>query len=153
MTDHFALEGPPDDGPVAHRELCKTTSRKNKPLRDIECIHNGDNVVVAGAGALDVLDQLGGDQVVHVPPKVRGMERHTTLQVVEEEHVVRVVEQETARRRGGQSSPVDNGRLLSPAVVDRARGLTGQSEVNEVDVESLARRGARRQGLRVKLVC
>lgn len=91
MTNHFALERSPDNGTVADGELCETASGKNKPLRDIECVHDGNDVVVAGASALDILDQLGGDQVVHVPPKVRGVERHATLQVVKEEHLVGVV--------------------------------------------------------------
>lgn len=79
---HFALEGPPDDGSVADRELGQTAPGKNAPFGHVEGVHDGDDVVVSRAGALNILDQLCRDELVHVSPKVRGMQRDTPLEVV-----------------------------------------------------------------------
>ena len=70
MSYHFALEWPPDHSAVAHCELGETAPGENAALGDVECVHNGNNVVVARACALDILDQLGCDKLVHVSPEI-----------------------------------------------------------------------------------
>lgn len=84
---HFAFKGSPDHGPVAHGKLGQTTSRQDAPLGDVECVHDGDDVVVASACSLDVLDQFCCHQLVHIAPKVRRVQRDAPLEVMEEEHV------------------------------------------------------------------
>ncbi len=86
MSYHFALERPPHHGAVAHGKFGEAAPGKNAALGDIKRIHDGDNVVVARAGSLDVLDQLRRDELVHVPPKVRRVQRDAPLEVVEKEH-------------------------------------------------------------------
>lgn len=83
---HLALKRPPDHGAIAHGKLGEATPREDATLGYIECIHNGNNVVIASACPLDVLDQFCCDELMHVSPKVRGMQRDAPLEVVKEEH-------------------------------------------------------------------
>ena len=83
---HLAFERPPDDGAIPYGELGEATPRKNAALGYIECIHDGNDVIVASACSLDILDQFCCDELVHVSPKVRGMQRDAPLEVVKEEH-------------------------------------------------------------------
>jgi hypothetical protein len=85
-VDCLALEGSPDDSTVADSKLGEPVARQDLTSRDVEGVHDGYDVVVAGARALDVLEQLRRHQLVHVAPKVRRVQRHAPLQVVEEEH-------------------------------------------------------------------
>jgi hypothetical protein len=83
---HLALERPPDYGAIPHSELGEATPGKNAALGYIEGIHDGNDVIITGACSLDILDQFRCDKLVHVSPKVRGMQRDAPLEVVEEEH-------------------------------------------------------------------
>lgn len=69
----LALEGPPHHSTVANCKLRQPTSRQYASCGDIEGIHDGYDEVVASAGALDVLQELGGDQLVHVSAEVGGV--------------------------------------------------------------------------------
>jgi len=70
QTYHFAFERPPHDGSIAHSELSQPATGKNATLRDVKGIHDGDDVIVASAGSLDILDQLCRDQLVHVAAEI-----------------------------------------------------------------------------------
>lgn len=83
----LALKGPPHDRSVSHGELGQAAAREDTTLGDIEGVHDGDNEVVASAGSLHILQQLGGDQLMHVSTEVGGVQRNMTRQVVEEEHL------------------------------------------------------------------
>jgi hypothetical protein len=67
---HFALEWPPHHGAVTDGELGEAAPRENAALGDVKCVHDGNDVIVTRACALDILDQLGCDELVHVPPEI-----------------------------------------------------------------------------------
>jgi hypothetical protein len=85
-VDGLALERSPDDGAVADGKLCQAIAGQDFAFGDVKGIHDGDDVVAASAGALDILEQLAGDQVVHVAPEIRRMQSDSALHVFEEEH-------------------------------------------------------------------
>lgn len=85
--DNFALERPPHDRAVAHCELGHAAAGENAPLGQIEGIHDCDDVIVARACSLNILDQLRRDQLGHVFAKVGWVQQDTPLEIVKEEHV------------------------------------------------------------------
>src|SRR4051812_13606400 len=66
----FTLERSPNHSPVPNCELSQTTAWKNAAFRDIEGIHDCDNIIATCACALYILQQLSCHQFVHVPTKV-----------------------------------------------------------------------------------
>lgn len=70
VTYGFALEGPPDNCAVSNNELSQAAAGKNASFRDVESIHDGNYVVVSRAGALNILQQFAGNQIVHIPAKI-----------------------------------------------------------------------------------
>lgn len=82
----LALERAPYDGSVSDGKLGQAVAGEDAPFRNVKRVHDGDDVVAAGTGSLDVLEQLAGDQVVHVAPKVRRVQGDPALHIVEEEH-------------------------------------------------------------------
>lgn len=83
------LEWPPNDSTVSNGKLGQASPGKNAPLGNIECVHDGDDVVAPGAGSLDVLEQLARHKLVHVAAKVRWVQGDPALHVVEEKHDAR----------------------------------------------------------------
>lgn len=71
LSYRLALEGPPHHSAVANCKLGQPTSRQNTSCGDIERVHDRYDEVVASAGALDILQELGGDQLMHVSTEVR----------------------------------------------------------------------------------
>lgn len=126
-TYHFALEGTPDHGAVADDELGQAASGENLALRNVEGVHDGDDVVAALAGSLNISQQLRGDQVVHVLPKVGRVQGDPALEVVEEEHVwggtglfvrfVCVLVLDTSSYSASRSSRLSGSGVLSFAIV------------------------------------
>lgn len=51
----LALEGPPNNSPISDCELGQPISRQNTPLGNIECVHDGYDVVAPCACTLDVV--------------------------------------------------------------------------------------------------
>ncbi len=84
--NRFALEGAPDDSAIRNCKLNEAVSRQDPAVRDLAYVHDGDDEIGAGASALDVLEKLRLDQVLDFGAKVRRVQRHTPLEVVEEKH-------------------------------------------------------------------
>ena len=82
----LALERPPNNRSVPDSEFCEPITRQDLPVRDIECVHDGDDVVVARALALDIFEELVRHKVMHVSAKVRRVQSDRALHVMEEEH-------------------------------------------------------------------
>lgn len=82
----LALEWSPHDGAIPNCEFSETSSRQDATLGDIKCIHDNDDVIISGASAFDVLDELGGYEFLHVPSKVGWMQGDPALHIVKEEH-------------------------------------------------------------------
>lgn len=89
-VDRLALERPPDDSAVPDGELSQPRRGENPAIGYVKGVHDGDNVVVPTTGALYVLEQLAGDQIVHVSTKVGWVQRDRTVHVLEEKHAGRV---------------------------------------------------------------
>lgn len=66
----FALEGSPDDCSIADSKLGQPIAGKNPALGDVEGVHDGDDVVAPGTRALDIFEQLAGDELMHVAAKI-----------------------------------------------------------------------------------
>lgn len=114
----LSLERSPHDGAVADGELGETVARKNATLRDVKRIHDGNDIIAASAGTLNILQQLASDQVVHVAAKVRGMQSNSALHVVEEKHdggcVGRIIvdwRREVSRRRRASEFSIARKRM------------------------------------------
>lgn len=101
VSHRLSLEWPPDNSSISHGELGEPIARQYLSVRDVKSIHDGDDVVVASAGPLDVLEELIGDEIVHVATKVGGMQGDPALHVVEEEHCERMT---GSARRARQNS-------------------------------------------------
>ena len=76
------LEWTPDNRSVSNSELGEPAARDNATFRNIECVHNRDNVVLSGTGSLHIAEELRSDQLVHVLAEVRRVQGDLTLKVV-----------------------------------------------------------------------
>ena len=83
----LALEWPPNHSPISNGELRQATSRENATLRDVEGVHDGDDVISTCASAFHVLQQLPGNQLVHIPAKVGWVQGDLPFEIIEEEHL------------------------------------------------------------------
>ncbi len=54
-VDSLALERSPDDGAVTDGKLGQAVTGQDFALGDVKGVHDGDDVIAAGAGTLDVL--------------------------------------------------------------------------------------------------
>jgi hypothetical protein len=78
----FALERSPNYSAISNGKLGQTTTWEDTTLGDIEGIHDCDNEVSTSASSLNILQEPGCDQLVHIATKVRGMQSDLTLEVV-----------------------------------------------------------------------
>lgn len=82
----FTLKRPPDDSSVSDGELSESTARQYATLGNIERVHDRYDVIAAGAGSLNIRQQLACDQIMHVFAEIRGVQRDATLKIIEEKH-------------------------------------------------------------------
>lgn len=85
--NRLSFEWPPYDCAISNSKLCETIARQDPAFGNVEGVHDGDDVVAAGAGTFDIFQQLASHQIVHVTAKVGRVQGDPPLHVVEEEHV------------------------------------------------------------------
>lgn len=83
----LALKWPPNDRTISDRKLCQSIPGEDASFRDIESVHDGNDIITTGTGALYIFQELAGDEVVHIAAKVGRMQGNPTLHVVKKEHV------------------------------------------------------------------
>ncbi|KAL3961810.1 hypothetical protein ACCO45_003333 [Purpureocillium lilacinum] len=104
------------DRSIPDRELGQPIARQNPTLGNVERVHDRDDVVAAGTGALDVLQQLAGHQLVHISAEIGGVQGDPALHVVEKEHAGRLLRR---RRLGCACRRLRAAKMVASSDSDR----------------------------------
>lgn len=86
MVYRFTLKRPPYNSTIVDGEFGKAAAGKDASLRDGEAIHDGDYIVTSSASALNIPQQLAGNQVVHILAEVGRMQGDIAFAFHDEEH-------------------------------------------------------------------